>query len=203
MSMKKKFLALALAGMVAMPVVANASASTGNLATGTEANGAEGKVTINGMVRSNTGQAPAGRIEVELPTSMAFTVDQVGGFSAGTGYNVRNNSNCGVKVEVVEFTETQPSSGISIVKSASLTPANENRSKVSLTLSGDPSKSVELFHGPISSGTLFENIPAGDSRTMTLTGKAGTNTTNDTLDVKAGISEAFEVKFKISKVVGN
>ena len=48
-------------------------------------------VTVNGSVNSNTGIAPQGKLEVELPVSMDFSVDKW--YINGTSYNVTNKVN--------------------------------------------------------------------------------------------------------------
>ena len=99
MAMKKKFLGLAMAAMVALPAAAYADTFQWN-----EGDTKDVEVTVSGSVKSSTGIAPQGKLEVELPVSMDFSVDQNGTFT-GTSYNVTNRSQSNVAVSVANFTE--------------------------------------------------------------------------------------------------
>lgn len=205
MSMKKKFLALALAGAVAMPVVANAS----NLVQGANVTGLDntpqyGQVNIAGLVDTKTGQAAQGQISVELPTNMGFTVDRDGNVitASGGAYSINNRGQSPVRVDVASFTETKVGSGIDIRTAAELTTtttANFKRYQVSLTLTGDNDKTVDL--GEVKNSgrekELFSAIPAGQNATMVLNGVAGTGVEAN-VD-RDGAQENFVIKFKISK----
>lgn len=203
MSMKKKFLALALAGAVAMPVVANAT--TMKPVTGDDTNPIDSTVEIEGSVLNNQGVAQAGKLHVEIPTALAFTVDQAGNFTAGSGYQISNKSASPIKVDIAEFTETQNSTGITIKAMTELDEVSErsglNRSNISLELQGDTT-AVDL--STVQQGTpkaLFERIESAQSETLVLNGYAGTNTTSASGHdaVQNGVSEDFIVKFRISK----
>lgn len=194
MSMKKKFLALALAGMVAMPVVANASTSgLSHIVQGSDIKEQYGQVTVNGTVETKTGAAPQGQISVELPTAMAFAVDANGDI-ASANYTVNNKGQKPVKIEVAEFTETRSGAGITVHQSSGFQKNNKKRSDVTLTLTGD--HAVDLANVTASS-VLFDRIDATSNRDMTLSGTAGT-TTDSTLD-KNGEQENFTVKFRVVK----
>ena len=77
MAMKKKFLGLAMAAMVALPAAAYADTTV----QWDEGTTRDVEVTVSGSVKSNTGIAPQGNLEVELPVSMDFGVDQSGTFT--------------------------------------------------------------------------------------------------------------------------
>ena len=70
-------------------------------------------ITINGTVTKANGNLPD-RIEVELPTAMAFSVDQDGKLSAGV-YNIKNNSNVAVSISVAAFRDSNSYGGITII----------------------------------------------------------------------------------------
>lgn len=201
MSMKKKFLALALAGMVAMPVVASASNNTQSINIDATQN-QTADVTITGSVDNNQGQAPAGRIQVELPTAMSFTVDQDGGdIIAANNYQIRNTGQEPVKVEVINFTEQNPSGGIEIVDSTKKNSiSSQARHKVYLGLSNG-SKEVDLstLKGGNRAETLFGGIQKNSSGTLRLVGVAGA-TSSSTADTN-GLSEDFTLTFRVSKGV--
>lgn len=187
MSMKKKFLALALAGMVTLPMTANA---TGNVVTGDEGDTLSGQTQITGNVLSDSGQAAAGRIQVELPSAMSFTINQNGAFQTANNYEINNQSAVGIKVEVSDFIETNTAGGITI-EDDGFTTTSKDRTHVSLTLTGDQSP-VDLHD---KTGVIFANLPASTRKAVTLRGVAGTSQGT----ISSGVSEEFTVKFKITK----
>ena len=85
MAMKKKFLGLALAATSVYAANDTQSIEMGKNDTKNVT------VPVSGTIRNKQGQAPEGRIEVELPTKMAFTVDQDGNLPSTT-YTVQNKS---------------------------------------------------------------------------------------------------------------
>lgn len=199
MSMKKKFLALALAGAVAMPLTANASGTLSHIVTGNDTQDQYGQVTVNGIVQTQTGQAPDGQISVELPTSMGFTVAKDSSVITAGAYTVQNKGKNPVSISVVDFTETQPTTGITVESSDSFSAASKNRAQVALTLTGDNSHVVNLgkFKTDKTEQALLDTVPANGQATVTLNGVAGTNPDSN-IDNK-GAKEDFVVKFKIHK----
>lgn len=216
MSMKKKFLALALAGMVAMPVVANATSISadktfeGDVGTDFNAN-----MSINGAVRKADGTAPAGKIQVEVPTAVSFTVDQNGGFLSANTFEIANRSGEAIDVAVAQFTESKYGKGITILDRSNLGNDSQrkakDRSHVSIVLGGNNSNTVDL--GTVladKTGTieypLITNLQANSTYDVSINGIAGTaaggtsvdTTTTASLDA-AGTSEDFTLKFKIRK----
>ena len=105
MAMKKKFLPLLMAGMVVVGTTGLVNADTTTTVTGNDTETLESHVSVSGTVSSKQGTAPAGKITVELPTRMAFAVDQKGNLTGGT-YTVKNSSKEGIDVYVSEFTKT-------------------------------------------------------------------------------------------------
>ncbi len=57
-------------------------------------------VKVTGTVTKKDGSAPDGKIEVELPTTMSFSVDQKGNFSAGD-FKVTNHSSTDIQVSIL------------------------------------------------------------------------------------------------------
>ena len=203
MSMKKKFLALALAGAVAMPVVANASGLTHQV-SGPDSQPQYGQVTINGTVQTKDGAAPDGQISVELPTAMGFTVDKGGNvINAGT-YTVYNRGKSAVSLSVADFTESNNSTtGLTVHSKTSFNGGtSKKRNDVYLTLTSG-NKTVDLGEVATTSATtkeqlLIETIPANSQASMTLNGQAGKSADTNGVD-KTGAQEDFVVKFKVAK----
>ena len=83
MAMKKKFLPLLMAGMVVVGTTGLVNADTTTI-TGNDTETLQSNVTVSGSVTTNQGEAPDGKITVELPTKMAFAVDKVGNLTGGT-----------------------------------------------------------------------------------------------------------------------
>lgn len=209
MSMKKKFLALALAGAVAMPVVANASTNVNNF-QGDNTSPLDANLTIKGSVQNAQGQAPAGKLQVELPTAVSFTVDQAGNFQSAGNFKITNKSTDPINIDVAQFSDTR-AGGITFKERSELGAsqrASLNRANVSIILNGNGSNTVDL-------GTVMKNqttdrlvdaLPANDSINITIDGVAGTKketnpvdtTTSASLD-NAGTSEDFTLRFVISK----
>lgn len=211
MSMKKKFLALALAGAVAMPVVANASSNT-QVVDGLISQPQNADVKITGTVNNKQGVAPAGKISVELPSAMSFVVDENSAFTAAGNFNITNKGQESVDVSVVQFSETKQGSGITMVERTTLEgdPSNYDRSNISLVLRNGASKKVDLASSSAFSVSqpyeIIDDLQTNQTVTLTVDGMAGTKrgslqvdpTTTATVD-DIGTNEEFIVKFKISK----
>ena len=106
MAMKKKFLGLALATMVAMPATGVYAAGNTQTITGKDTSTLNHTIPVTGSVTKSNGLAADGQITVELPTAMAFAVNEKGEFSGAT-YEVSNQSGCGIDISVSQFVETQ------------------------------------------------------------------------------------------------
>lgn len=201
MSMKKKFLALALAGMVAMPVVANATANQEIVMDKYDSR--ETNVTLTGDVRSDTGAVAAGKIQVEIPSAVTFSIDQDGGFTAPNNFIINNKGLEAIKVEVVDFIEESAKdgsdAGIEINEFSSFNPSGKKRNQIALKLIGSDDSTHAADLSQVKSGTdvtLFENIAGGRSETIRLAGKVGQET-----GLSNGASEDFTLRLKISKGV--
>ena len=197
MTMKKRFLGLALAAMVAVPATTAYAAQ--QTVTGNDTDTITHDVTVSGSVRKSDGQAPAGRIEVELPTAMAFTVDQEGNFS-GANYNVTNRSAIPVKLSVAEFRETNKTGGITLNEVSNFEPSTKDRSNVAISLDGKIDSgfvSVDLSRLDGTSEEEILKVNAGDTGVLRLSGEAGTQKSGDV--ESNGAKEDFTLVFKIKK----
>ena len=205
MAMKKKFLGLAMAAMVAMPATGVYAAGNTQTITGTDTSTLNHTVPVTGSVTKSNGLAADGQITVELPTAMAFAVNEKGKFSGAT-YEVSNQSGCGIDISVSQFVETK--SGLTLKTADDLTTGKGtlDRSNVSLVLQGSykgTQKKVDL--AKIANGTTTDeserkvlNVAAGTQASMALTGMAGTAEAADGVD-KTGATGEFNLVFSIKK----
>lgn len=197
MAMKKKFLGLAMAAMVALPAAAYADTFQWD-----EGATKDVEVTVSGSVKNANGLAPQGKLEVELPVSMDFSVDQNGTF-VGTSYKVTNKSQHNVGVSVANFSETDPNGGITILSTTEAgTIDSQGRDNVIIALVGDNKKYVDL--GEFSAHKNKELIEVAANNgvgTIELTGKAGKQAIRDnsTVNNNTGVSETFKLVFQIKK----
>ena len=212
MAMKKKFLGLAMAAMVAMPatsVYANGTTSNGathNLiqSASPQDQSVETTIPVNGEVLNSDNKS--GKIQVEIPTAMAFAVKSDSKIE-GTQYEVRNLGADSIDISVASFTTSTGNIDIHTATEISddaAGVATYTRKDVSLILNGsanDGKKSVDL--GKINQGEMSENkvatIPANGNQTITLTGTAGTKA-DQNLN-KSGTDGSFNLSFRISKTV--
>lgn len=208
--MKKKFLSL----MMAAAVVATTSVS----AFATDYNEQESKViehnvTITGDVANNDGQYKPGTIQVTIPTSTAFKVDQTGKFTTG---NIVVNNRGTQKIDVLayRFVDTNGNDGISIKAKnevVTATPQEVNRTDISLSVRGNQgtvhlksedkgsNKSgiylTEALSNDERDGHLISSILAGGNDTLSLIGEAGKKPTG----VDQAVQDAFTLTLKIKK----
>nr|WP_288701786.1 hypothetical protein [uncultured Romboutsia sp.] len=192
MAMKKKFLPLLMAGMVVVGTtgLVNADTTDTTTVTGNNTQTLQSSVTVSGSVTTSQGVAPEGKLTVELPTRMAFAVDQSGNLTGGT-YTVKNSSKDNIDVYVSEFKQT--SGNIELVDN--IVSGTSNRSQVKLTLTGDQGSPVNLK--TIARDTLLAEIGANDSESIILGGEAGTQA-NETID-RDGATGQFNMVFKVKK----
>ena len=200
MAMKKKFLGLAMAAMVALPA-SSAYAANNNTLTGNLNDTLTQEVKVSGSVKNNLGVAPAGKIEVELTTTMSFTVDQTGHFE-GVNYQVRNNSAVGISVAVSDFRETNndPNNGI-VLKQHSENMSQLPRNNVKLALVGNNGHIDLADKSAISNKTPILNVgPNAATGTIQLLGDAGKSTSDSSSKVETnGVDEEFTLVFEIKK----
>lgn len=215
MAMKKKFLGLALAAAVALPATtAYAANDTQSIEMGKNET-QNVNVPVSGSIRNKQGSAPEGRIEVELPTKMAFTVDQDGNLPSTT-YTIQNRSQReSIDVSVASFsggsTATEGGSdGIKLHPSTTVSsnPSEKYRNEVELKLTNaqDNSKSVDLgnFKSLNESQRLLATVDSGQTNSIVLSGVAGTKDSNGvgsgSTDVDSkGANEEFNLVFSIKK----
>ena len=152
------------------------------------------KVEITGAVTQSDGSLPEGRLEVEVPTSMSFTVDQKGNFSA-PNYTVRNYSSVPISVYLSDFRETIPNGGIN-VKMIAEDITSQDRSNVHLALVGNEDKYIDLGE-KINNPKEILTLQPSCSYSVQLLGESGKNSSED-ID-KNGISEEFTILFTIKK----
>ena len=210
MAMKKKFLGLALATMVALPATtAYAANDTQSIEMGKNET-QNVTVPVSGSIRNKQGAAPEGRIEVELPTKMAFTVDQDGNLPSTT-YTVQNKSQ-GVNIDlsVASFSGGSDSAGNSTgIKlhaggevSRDRNDKYRNEIELKLTNSKDNTE-IDLgnFNTSGGNGTTLATINAGETNSIVLSGVAGTKPSSNTgTDVDSkGANEEFNLVFSIKK----
>ena len=199
MAMKKKFLGLAMAAMVALPAAAYADTVQWN-----EGDTKDVEVTVSGSVKSNTGIAPQGKLEVELPVSMDFSVDKNGTFN-GTSYTVTNRSQSKVAVSVANFTEQNTQGGITILPtSEKATIGEKERDNVIMALVGENNKYIDLGHFDKATDPAKELLVVDENNgvgTIQLTGVAGKRpiTTKGNVDDTTGVAETFKLVFQIKK----
>ena len=215
MAMKKKFLGLALAAAVALPATtAYAANDTQSVEMGKN-DTQNVTVPISGTIRNHQGQAPEGRIEVELPTKMAFTVDQDGNLPSTT-YTIQNRSqDVSIDVSVASFSGGSTataggSDGIKLHQSGTVTGHREdkyrNEIELKLTNAKDSSKNIDLgnFKSLNESQRLLATVASGETNSIVLSGVAGTKDSNQVgsgnTDVDSkGANEEFNLVFSIKK----
>lgn len=213
MAMKKKFLGLALAAAVALPATtAYAASDTQSIEMGKN-DTQNVTVPISGTIRNHQGQAPEGRIEVELPTKMAFTVDQDGNLPSTT-YTIQNRSQGeSIDVSVASFsggsTATEGGSdGIKLHQTGTVTGHRgekyRNEIELKLTNAKDSSKNIDLgnFKTLNEQEKLLATVASGETNSIVLSGVAGTKDSTDVgatgVDSK-GANEEFNLVFSIKK----
>ena len=219
MAMKKKFLGLAMAAAIAIPATSVYATGTTGTTQDTqtiesEANSKNVTVPVTGTVTNNKGEAPQ-KIEVELPSKMAFIVDQSGNV-AETTYKISNKSqNVDLELSVGAFTGGLTSTdgtgnGIQLVPKSKVDDERNTlfRNQVSLVLSNtDTSGKKEVDLGDYRSldadAKKLGQIGAGQNTLLKLTGKGGVKptTSSDNLDVDSkGAEQKFDLVFSITKV---
>lgn len=209
MAMKKKFLGLAMAAMVAMPASsAYAWTASGNTLTGNDTETMTQDVTVTGEVKSSQGTVAQGRLEVILPTSLAFSVDQEGNFT-NVNYSVTNNSKCPITVGVQQFSETNTKDNEGIVlKDKDEDMSQLARNNVQMALVGDVDASsgstryVDLGDEEtkkLPAAKPILDVPSNQTKAIQLLGAAGKNKNADSETVRNGTTETFTVVFEVKK----
>ena len=153
----------------------------------------EHTVPINGIVTRADGSLPDGRIEVELPTSMSFSVDPYGNFISGD-YKIKNNSSIAISLSVDSFRDHNLNDGINIIpKDQPLDGLSRANLHVDL-ISGK--NSVDL--GKVKNTSVkFLDLDPSSMETFKLRGESGKEE-DKTVDEK-GVSENLSLVFNIKK----
>ncbi|MEE0567727.1 hypothetical protein [Clostridium sp.] len=203
--MKKKFLSL----MMAAAVVATTSVSAFADETVTK-DGSEVNVTVTGSVNNNQDVAPAGTLNVTVPTALTFSVNSSGNLT-GSEIVVTNRGTEKIDVFAYQFIDPTPEEGI-IVK-RNLSGGSEKRNEVTLSLQGNEATAnfassagdKKGIYGPTTAtinddGMKISTIGTGSQNTDTLylRGTAGKQEL-DTQYTSTGMSEKFTLRLKIKK----
>lgn len=202
MAMKKKFLGLAMAAAIALPASSAYAANNDTTLIFDDTDSRNHQVKVTGSITKDDGAAPAGKIQVELPTAMTFSVNENGKFT-GCDFQVTNKSQVGIDVLVSQFRNVD--NGITLHPTSGFTASQYDRSNVCLKLNGTVGGTPETVDlAGFTNGNKEEkilNVPASKTGLITLTGEAGTNQAvkngND-VDSK-GTSGEFTLIFKIQK----
>lgn len=211
MAMKKKFLALAMTAMVAFPVGVHAAGNASNGATYNLIESANPQdqsliteIPVNGEVLNSNNKS--GKIQVEIPTAMAFTVDKDSQITGPT-YQVKNLGANDIELYVSAFAENSGNMKIhteqeiqdDILLGVSSLFA---RNHVSLKLTGNAGNSVDL--GEVAQGNVLESQKKvadvganGGIQNITLSGIAGKK--SDASIDQTGTAGDFKLSFKIVK----
>ncbi len=194
MAMKKKFVGLALATAIALPA-SSVYATNSETITGNEGTPLEKEVTVTGNIKTSNGLAPDGKLEVELPSTMQFTVDKNGEFS-GTTYKVTNRSKSPIEVSLGSFAQTGTAINLLGTDQESNMPSKK-RNDVILALVGDGGDHVDLSD-PIKGRKLLDVAGDNGVGTIELAGLAGKQAMDDDKDA-TGVSSSFKLVFQIKK----
>lgn len=207
--MKKKLLSLVLAG--AMVASTSVSAFADDTVT---TDGGETNVTIKGAVDNQSGNSPAGTINVSVPTALSFKVDKNGTVTGGS-IKITNNGVDKVDITAIRFYDTTPASGITVKTPREFSgESSQDRSNVVLNIGGTngkiaffKSESAESSTNGVydeagsnaDTGVKVATIDgSGSSDTLTLSGYAGTTELSGEA-AKNGVTDEFRLTLKISK----
>ena len=172
--------------------MARISNSNTHTLSGNESDTLSAVVTVDGSIDNADGEAPEGKIQVEIPTSLSFAVDQNSAFKSGV-YEIKNSSSCDIEVSISEFRHASLSRGIAIhPKNTEIN--NLDRSNIHLYIQGD--RIVDLG-AQITQPEKLIDIPAAKTKSIQLLGEAGRG--KDQEVDKNGVSDKFTLLFKINK----
>ena len=196
--MKKKLLSLLMAGAVVAGTTMPAYAQNQTVG-GLDSSEVNANVTVTGMVDNAKGIAPAGKIQVEVPTALSFAVDNQGRLTAGS-FTINNKSQCAIDVKVGSFQETKTGLGVNagITLHDNINDFDQkDRSNVCLVLRHG-STDVILQHDMPE--TKLATIAGNTSENIQVLGTAGKDTSNKSSAVETtGVDETFDLVFKITK----
>lgn len=164
-----------------------------NNVSGNSTDKIDADMIFKGTVSDADGNSPEGRLEVELPTSLIFSVDQAGNFISPSNLSISNKSSCPIEVSVVGFREGKINSGISVKKDD--ISYSDPRHNVNLDITGSLG-SVRLHDSSNLNQKVIE-IPSKSTLGITFSGVAGKGSSQEA-DIN-GVSEDFTVQFRINK----
>lgn len=195
--MKKKLLSLLMAGAVVAGSTVPAFAATTQTIDGLDSATLNADVKVTGSVSDSKGTAPAGRLQVEVPTALSFTVDNQGRLTAAS-FTVTNKSQSGINLSVGSFQESKRGADAGITLHNDITSFNSlDRSNVVLVLRHG-STDVILQHDMPE--TKLATIAGNTSENIQVLGTAGKDTSNKSSAVETtGVDETFDLVFKITK----
>lgn len=163
--MKKKLLSLVLAGAMVASTSVSAFADTFEILEKKET---EVQVQVKGDVEDNSGDIVPGSISVTVPTAASFRVTQEGTVSAPS-IDITSQGEESVSVIAYKFIDPTENSGITVVSESELASAND-RSKVSLTLTGTSGSVVLKSEKGTNNGLYKSNGSTAADTTNTLLG---------------------------------
>lgn len=210
--MKKKFLSLMMAAAVVATTSVSAFAKEYNVQ---ESEVIEHNVTITGDVADDHNITKPGTIQVSVPTTAAFKVDNTGKFTSG---NIVINNSGTQKVDVLayKFVDTNGTTGINIKKKNEIVTDTRNtigRNNISLSLTGnagtvyfksednvnDTSKSGifsdEELNTEKNTGFKISSVLPSEEDTLKFAGEAGKKQDG----IKEAIKDTFTLTLKIVK----
>lgn len=209
--MKKKFLSL----MMAAAVVATTSVSAFALDTKQvevlDTVGKQTQVTVTGNITDDSGNLPANTINVTVPTSAQFTVNQDGKVLAPE-IEITSDNEEEVKVTAYKFSDPTGAEKINVVgNKADLTGDTATKKGVYLTLVGKTGSVILKSTDSSKSGLMkmdgsgeyglednpeLGNVSKGNPLKLNLVGETSSNYTAPT----DAISENFTLTLKIKKL---
>lgn len=215
--MKKKFLSLMMAAAVVATTSVSAFAQDYNVIDSQEI---EHNVTITGDIADNTGGVKPGTIQVTVPTTTSFQVNQRGEFTA-PDIVVNNTGSKKIDVLAYKFTDTNGSTGIDIKRKSDVVVADRTtigRNNISLSLKGNAGTAYfisDTSQATNKTGVYSEETLASDSEVanghkissvlpntedrLVLQGEAGKQTTG----IPEAIQDTFTLTLKIKKSTTN
>lgn len=211
--MKKKLLSLVLAGAMVASTSVSAFAKT---ITDADSTDPTTEITITGKVASDTGELPAGRFNVTIPTTASFTVNEDGGFIAPKAIVVQNDGDQKIDVYAYKFTDSTPDNdnGITVIGKNEL--SGKNRTNVSLNIVGNGTTAylgsnpgtnnngiysdANLITPASKEGTKIATVAERDTQKLTLEGKAGEKPKSEQEGkVANAVNNTFTLTLKIKK----
>lgn len=193
--MKKQVLTSAMALAMLAPTVSAFATTVGadQSISDQDTNTPTAEMKVNGQVRNKDGAAPEGRIEVSLPTSVSFVVDQAGNVQTPSNISVKNSSQCDIMLSVANFVDSTPKTGI-VLQESNTDLETSPRSAVYLELIGNAASGVLKDGLKMSQLAL---VKSNSTEGLTLLGEAG-KAEDSTVD-NDGVTDDFTITFQVKK----